>query len=168
MILYTAHIEDWASSLSRDDQVCLAITLHYALVEVNNLRSNETAVLIASFMGKNERTIREWKYSFVENGGNFPESQQGNYRRKGILWQNEEMNEAASNYVRANAVVKWKPNMMSISFCRCVNESLLPNSILEPGYPTQFSMSIITIKNHKFIERIMIIITSSYVFFYYV
>ena len=89
--MYTAHIEDWVSSLSRDDQMSLAITLHHALVEVNNLQSNEAAVLIASFMGKNERTIREWKYSFVENGGSFPESQQGNYRREGILWQNEEM-----------------------------------------------------------------------------
>ena len=56
-------------------------------------------------MGKNERTIREWKYSFVENGGSFPESQQGNYRREGILWQNEEI---ASDYVRANAIVKGK------------------------------------------------------------
>ena len=28
--MYTAHIEDWVSSLSRDDQMSLAITLHYS------------------------------------------------------------------------------------------------------------------------------------------
>lgn len=138
--MYTAYIEDWANSLSRDDQMSLAITLHYALVEVNNLPSNKTADLIASFMGKSERTIREWKYSFIENGGSFPESQQGKYIREGILWQNEELNEAASDYVRANAVVKGKPNLTAISFCHWVNESLLPNSILEPGYPRHVSV----------------------------
>lgn len=91
-------------------------------------------------MGKSERTVRELRYSFIENSGSFPDSQQGKYRREGVLWQNEELNEAATDYVRANAVVKGKPNLTAVSFCCWVNESLLPNSILDPGYPRRVSV----------------------------
>lgn len=80
----------------------LAITLHYAMVELSDLPCGSTTDLIASFLGRTERTIREWKY----NSGSFPDSQQGKYRREGLLWQNEELNEAAADYVRANAVVR--------------------------------------------------------------
>lgn len=72
--IYVAHVEGW---LSRDDQMSLAITLHYALVELHDLPSNEVANLTASFLGKSERTVREWRHAFVENNGSFPESQQG-------------------------------------------------------------------------------------------
>ena len=61
-------------------------------------------------------------------------------QRQGIVWLNEELNEAASSYVRQNAVVKGRPNLTSHSFCRWVNESLLPNSVLDPGYPRSVSI----------------------------
>ena len=138
--MFSTFIEDWASSLTRDDFMSLAIVLHYALVEVNGIAVSKAANLIASMIGKTERTVRDWKYSFIANDCSFPESQQGKYRRQGILWQNEELNDAASNYVRANAVVKGKPNMTAITFCLWVNESLLPNGILEPGYPRRVSV----------------------------
>lgn len=93
----------------------LAIKLHYALIEVNILPSNEAADLIASFMGKSERTIREGKY-FIVNGCSFPENPQGKYRREGILRQNKEISEATSKYIRSSAVVKGKPNMTAVGF----------------------------------------------------
>ena len=64
----------------------------------------DAADCIATLVGKNERTVREWRSLFVNNEGNFPESQQDKYCREGVLWNNEELNEAASDYVRANAV----------------------------------------------------------------
>ena len=147
--MFLSYIEDWASSLSRDDKQSLVITLHYALVEVNSFPSNKAADLIASLVGKTERTVRDWKYSFISNNGSFPETQQGKYRRQGVLWQKEELNETVTDYVRANAVVKGKPNMTAISFCRWVNESLFPNSILEPGYPRRVSVQTARTWLHK-------------------
>ena len=101
---------------------------------------SEAAELIGSMIGKNERTVRQWKNVFFLNEGSFPDSLQGKYQRQGILWKHEELNEAATDYVRSNAVIKGKPNMTAISFCRWVNESLLPNSVLDPGYPRKISV----------------------------
>ena len=44
------------------------------------------------------------------------------------------------SYVRANACVKGHPNMTSIDFCRWVNETLLANSTLEPGFPRKICL----------------------------
>ena len=118
----------------------LSITLHYALVGVSGVPQTTAAALISSLIGKSERTVREWKYDFLSNGGQFSDTEQGKYRREGVIRQNEELNEAASDYVHKNAVVKGQPNMTSIAFCRWVNESLLPNSILDPGYPRSVSV----------------------------
>jgi len=134
------HIQDWTSSLSRDDLMSLAMTLQLALVYESAMTNTDAANVIASLIGRSERTVREWKYDFFKNGGDFPDSKQGKYQREGILWQNEELNEAASDFVRNNAVVKGRPNMTSISFCHWVNEVLLPNSVLEPGYPRCISV----------------------------
>ena len=134
------HVQDWTSSLSRDDLMSLAMTLQLALVHESAMTNTDAANVIASLLGKNERTVREWKYIFCKNDGSFPDSKQGKYQRQGIFWQNEELNEAASDFVRNNAVVKGRPNMTSISFCRWVNDVLLPNSILEPGYPRRISV----------------------------
>ena len=62
------------------------------------------------------------------------------YQRKGIVWVNEELNKAASDFVRKNAVVKGRPNLTSHSFSQWVNQSLLPSSILDPGYPRSISV----------------------------
>ena len=41
----------------------------------------------------------------------------------------------ARDYVRLNVAVKGRPNLTAATFCRWVNEFLLPNSTLEPGFP---------------------------------
>ena len=69
-----------------------------------------------------------------------PETKQGKYVRTGVLWQNEELNQKACEYIRANQCVKGEPNMTAISFCKWINKRLLPNSALEPGYPRKISV----------------------------
>ena len=65
----------------------------------------------------------------------FPESQQGCYQRSGVLWQNEELNESVCKFVRENGCVRGKKNLTCATFCKWVNDSLLVNNVLEPGYP---------------------------------
>ena len=134
------HNQEWITAMSRDDLMSLSMALHYMLVSVHNVKPSHAAESISSLIGKDERTIREWRYKFFKNQGEFPDSEQGKYQRHGVLYHNEELNEAASDYVRANAVVKGRPNMTAGSFCRWVNENLLPNSVLDPGYPRKISV----------------------------
>ena len=63
---------------------------------------------------------------------------------------NEELNKAASDFVRKNAVVKGQPNLTSHSFSRWVNQSLLPNSILDPGYTRSISVE----TGHKWLHKL--------------
>ena len=53
---------------------------------------------------------------------------------------NEELCEKARVYVRANAAPRGRPNLTSNAFCQWVNNDLLPNSVLEPGYPRKVSV----------------------------
>ena len=79
-----------------------------------------------------ERSVRTWRSELIENNGEFPESKQGRYQRSGVLWSNEDLNEKAKTFVRANAALKGKPNMTTADFCKWVNKNLLPNSTLYP------------------------------------
>ena len=106
----------------------LTIVLHHLLVNTLHFPLTRAAQLIAELIGKSDRTVRDWRATFLANSGSFPETLQGRYQRTGILWQNEELNKKASTFVRANkAVARW------------VNEDLLPNHALEPGYPRKIS-----------------------------
>ena len=134
-LLTEQHIEEWVSVLPRDDLMSLSLTLHHVIVDIYGLKKTTAADTIAKVIGKGECTVREWRKAFYENDGSFPDSEQGHYQREGVLWCDKKLCEAARSYVRRNAVVKGKPNMTSISFTRWVNNELLPNSILEPGFP---------------------------------
>ena len=50
------------------------------------------------------------------------------------------MNESVRKYVRENANIKAKANMTSASFCKWVNEELLPNWVLEHEYPRKIGL----------------------------
>ena len=76
----------------------------------------------------------------LKTKGFFSGTEQGKYQREGIVWVNEELNKAASDFVCKNIVVKGHPNLTSHSFSRWINQSLLPNSILDPGYPRSISV----------------------------
>ena len=106
-------IQDWVSALSRDDLLSLSVTLDHVLVRMCGVKKTEAAGIIGKVIDKSERTVREWRSIFYENDGSFPDSQQGCYQRTGVLWRVEELNEAARDYVRQNAVPKGRPNMTS-------------------------------------------------------
>lgn len=94
----------------------------------------EASEIIGKVVGRSDRTVREWRAVFTDNCGEFPNTLQGKYQHDGVLWQNEDLNKAAVKYVRENSVVKGRPNLTATSFCQWINECLLPNQILEPGY----------------------------------
>ena len=85
-------------------------------------------------------TVREWRTMFLANDNEFPNTQQGKYRRSNVLWQNEDLNRKAQQYVRENANVKGRPNMTATSFCRWVNLELFPSQVLDLGYPRRISV----------------------------
>ena len=133
------YCSEWIDDLHRDDLMSLTIVLHHLLVTTLHFPLTRAAQLIAELIGKSDRTVRDWRATFLANSGSFPETLQGRYQRTGILWQNEELNKKASMFVRANKAVKGRPNMKVACFARWVNEDLLPNHALEPGYPRKIS-----------------------------
>ena len=88
---------------------------------------------------RSNKTIREWRTIFFQNEGEVPESTQGKYQRSGIVWSCEDLNKRATKYVRENADVKGRPNLTVCSFSEWVNNELLPNETLEPGFPRKIS-----------------------------
>ena len=125
--------EDWATHLDRDDRVSLGLFswLYFQLTKLLNMGELKAA----EFTGmKSERTVCEWRSYFLENG-EIPECKQGKYQRTSVLWTSEEVNKKAGDYFRSNANVKGKPNLTVAQFCHWVNNDLLPNETLEPGFP---------------------------------
>ena len=62
---------------------------------------------------------------------------QGQYQRSGVVWKNEELNKKATKYVWNNNDVKGRANLTVSSFCGWINDELLPNESLEPGFPVE-------------------------------
>ena len=76
-------------------------------------------------------TVRRWVDKFVANNG-------GHYNN--TLMSNEELCERARVYVRENAAPRGRPNLTARAFCQWVNNELLPNYTLDPGYPRRVSL----------------------------
>ena len=72
--------------------------------------------------------------------GEIPECKEGKYQRSGVMWSSEELNKKAARYIRENANVKGLPNLTAGKFCQWVNDVLLPNQTLEPGFPRKMSL----------------------------
>ena len=136
--LVEEYTQEWVNGLDRDD-MSLSITLHHLLVVKLQLKKTDASKLITELIGKGERTVREWRATFTANKGSFPDILQGKYQRTGVLWHNEELNKLAMWYVRENKVVKGQPNMRFQLFTNWVNQILLPNHSLEPGFPCKVS-----------------------------
>ena len=64
-----------------------------------------SAKLISELLGYSDRTIRDWRSIFISNEGLFPDSEQGIYQCSGVLWQNEELNKKAREFVQAKMLV---------------------------------------------------------------
>ena len=133
------YVEEWELSLDRDDRISLGLFLAYNFQYTLNFTATKACEYAAIMMGRSERSIRKWRSDFLKNG-EILENKQGHYQRSGLLWSSEELNKKACEYVRENANVKGAPNLTSGSFCLWVNECLLPNSCLEPGFPRKISV----------------------------
>ena len=130
-------VQSWLDHLPRDD---LQLLLYARLPTVFGVQKTDTAVVVGKVLDKSERTIRRWVDDFVSNGGEFSDSRQGHYIRINTLMTNEDLCERARVYVRENAAQRGRPNLTASSFCHWVNNELLPNSVLEPGYPHRVSV----------------------------
>ena len=56
------------------------------------------------------------------------------------MWSDESLNRKAAKYIRENASIKGKPNLTVSQFCQWVNDDLLPNETLVPGFPRKVSL----------------------------
>ena len=63
------------------------------------------AEYVATMVKKSDRSVRRWRSEVIDNDGVFPESQQGRYQCSSVLWQKEELNKKAREYVQAHAAV---------------------------------------------------------------
>ena len=137
----TEYASEWVESPNRDDLRSLSIFVWNLLLNVLEYQLlTDAAKVIAQVIGRCDRIVRQWRKDFITNNGSFPDSLQGKYQREGVLWQNEELNRLATNYVRENAVTKGKPNLTNSMFCKWVNEVLLPNQVLDPGFSRSVSI----------------------------
>ena len=133
-------IQSWLDQLPRDDSQHLALLLYARLPKMFALKKTDSAAAVGEILCKNECTIRRWVDDFVANGGEFSDTQQGHYRRSNSLMMNEDICERARVYVRENSAPRGRPNLTASSFCQWVNNELLPNSVIEPGYPRRVSV----------------------------
>lgn len=131
--------EEWVSSLDRKDRISLGLFLCFQLSKQFQLRQTETAEIVGLMVGRSDRTVREWKSAFFENGGEIPEGKQGKYKRTGLLWTSEELNQKATKFIKENAHVEGQPNLTVRQFCQWVNDVLIPNESLQPDFPNKIS-----------------------------
>ena len=107
------------------------------LLSITKYRAAELAGIL---VGKSTNAIIEWQDSFFENDGIITDHEQGHYQRSGVLWNSEDLSKKATQHIREKASVKGASNLTSLSFCQSVNEDLLPNEVLEPGFPRRISV----------------------------
>lgn len=130
---------DWASSLDKWNGKMLSTFLCFLLGKVCPQKKVTTiSATVADLLSITERTVRSWKQQFVQNGGDFPDTEAA-VRRHAAFRDDEELYERARDWVRSHAHVKGQPNMRSIDFCHWVNDELLPSVHLVPGFPRQIS-----------------------------
>ena len=146
--LVSDYIGEWVASLDRLNRMSLSLMLHNVLVKQLGLNNTEGDDLISSAMGVSTRTVWEWRSQFSANDGCFPDTLQGKYTRS-LLWDDEDLNEQATRYIRANASVKGRPNLTAADFCEWVNDYLLPTSVLDNSLPHQISLTTATTWMHE-------------------
>ena len=133
----------------------VAMFLCFHLVSTFSFTEIKAAEYTATMLNKNDGTVRRWRSRLIENDGVLPESVHGRYQRSGVLWSNEELNKKATEYVQGNTTVRGRPNITSVDFCRWVNESLLPNSTLECGFPRQICLETARTWFHQLVFEVL-------------
>ena len=90
--------EDWLETLDKNEIKSISLFLCYHFVHAFSFIETKAAEYAASMMNKSDRTARRWRSALIDDGV-LPELEQGFYQRSGVLWQNEEQNKKAVEYV---------------------------------------------------------------------
>ena len=90
--------EDWLETLDKNEIKSISFFLCYHFVHAFSLIETKAAEYAASMMKKSDRTARRWRSTLIDDGV-LPELEQWRYQRSGVLWQNEEQNKKAVEYV---------------------------------------------------------------------
>ena len=133
-------VDEWLQVLGKDEIKSIAMFLCFHLVTLFSFTETKAAEYAATMLKKSDRTVRRWRSALIDNNGDTPECEHGKHQRSGVLWKNEELSKKATEYIWSNAAVKGRPNLTAADFCVWVNESLLPNSTLEPGFPCKICL----------------------------
>jgi transposase len=122
---------DWMSSQCKSDVKMMAVVLMDTFRERFGMTDVGAASEAGMVIGFNEKTVRTWRNA---NRGEFSESYKGKHARAFVL-DDEECKSKALLWLRQHAYSKVQPAMTSARFAHWVNEELLPNSHLNPGFP---------------------------------
>ena len=140
--------KDWIDELNREDLQMMAMMMYDYFVKKLRFMKTRAAEEVAQCLGVSDRTVRSWRKIFLSNHRCF-EERRGRYARYDAL-DDEEYRDAALEWVRSNAYVKGKPNMIAADFCSWVNSNLLPK-VLENHASAPSKISIRTARRwlHK-------------------
>ena len=127
-------VDDWVLVLPIQQRKELAVALFVSYRRRQKMGVMDAAQEAASMTGLGERTVRRFWKEWSDNGGSFDESEQGKFRRPKIL-DDDECRERAVEWIRLNSVKEGEANMTARSFACFVNDKLLPNTCLLPGFP---------------------------------
>ena len=105
------------------------------------MKVKDAAQEAGSIVGFNEKTVRKYRNDFFNNKGYLSEFHQGKYD-KHCIYDDEDLNQKAHEWIRENAFKKGAPNMTAIAFCEYANNHLLPSSHLPPFFPQSVSLRI--------------------------
>ena len=141
--------EDWLLTLEKEHVQMMAMMLYDNYVVRFGLLQTKAAEEVALLLGVNEKTVRRWRYDWMENNGSFSESSKGKYRRY-VVFDDEEYRDNALKWIRENASGKGKPNMTAATFHTWLNGNLLPLVRQHhPDAPAQVSIPTATRWLHK-------------------
>ena len=117
--------DDWLVTLPRENVQMMAMMLYDSYIERFGLLQTKAAEEVALLLGVNEKTIRRWRYDWIDNNGSFSASSKGKYKRY-VAIDDEEYRDKALKWIRENASAKGKPNMTAATFCAWLESDLLP------------------------------------------
>ena len=106
--------EDWLETLDKDEIKSITLFLFYHFVHAFSFTKTKAAEYAASMMKKSDQTVRRWRSALIDNDGVLPESEQGRYQRSGVLWQNEELNKKAVEYVRDRSSLPYNSHLLQV------------------------------------------------------
>ena len=117
--------DDWLVTLPKENVQMMAMMLYDSYIERFGLLHTKAAEEVALLLSVNEKTIRRWRYDWIDNKGSFSESSKGKYKRY-IVIDDEEYRDKTLKWIRENASAKGKPNMTATTFCTWLESDLLP------------------------------------------